>query len=144
LRRYLSQEEIQEITNEGFSIPKMEEAVAKLVEKIKVIYKEFIDRGKFYDQKHHYEFGKRYVTIFESDGYGECYETIGDWAEELTGETKFFFGYTGETYRDLIYEAIREYTDSLWGDLYIDNIVMIENELEGEILDLPISVLEEQ
>lgn len=126
-------------------IPTLEDALKELIKRIAPIYKEFIERGKFYDQEIIYEFGRQYVKIFETDGYGEPYKTIGDWAEELTGNEIFLHGYIGETYGDLIEEEVRNYVEEILGDYAteIESYGLVETELEEEILKLPIEMLED-
>jgi hypothetical protein len=145
MERFLNEEERLFIEEKQIFVPSLESALEELVKRIAPLYKEFISRGKFYDQKYHYEFGRQYVTIFETDGVGEPYKTIGDWAEELTGEQRFNQGYTGEIYQDLICEIVREYVDEVLGEFYEEieeSYCFIELELEEEVLGLSIDLLE--
>jgi hypothetical protein len=147
MKRFLNEEERLFIEENQIFVPSLESALEELVKRIAPLYKEFISRGKFYDQKHHYEFGRQYVTIFETAGVGEPYKTIGDWAEELTGEEKFNWGwgYTGEIYQDLICEIVREYVDEVLGEFHEEieeSYCFIELELEEEVLGLSIDLLE--
>jgi hypothetical protein len=147
MKELLGEYDLKLVEDNNISLPNLEEALEEMIKRIAPLYKEFIERGKFYDYKFKYEFGRQYVYIFESDGYGEPYETIEDWSEELTGERKFnFYGYGElyESYLDLIREKIREYVEELIGDYLseFDEVYLLENELEDEILDLPITVLE--
>lgn len=51
-----------------------------------MLYKEFIDKRKFYRIERSY---RPYYRVVEYESIGEPYETIGDWTEELTGNAAF-------------------------------------------------------
>lgn len=129
-------------------LPSDEEVYSEIINKIQNLYDDFIKKGIFYDYETVREFGEEHVRIFESDGYGTPYETIQDWANELTGCLDHS-SFTPERYEgriigdadDFLYDYINKLNPDK-EDMEECPFTIISSEYVSDILEQPIHFID--
>lgn len=126
-------------------LPKKEIIIESVLEKLAVIYKTFIDAGKFYEPVHHYEYGRCYTRMVEVPGLGSPYECIYEWLQEYTGEIGGYYlpRHFEDEMNDIIADIIYSVSDEVYSE-YEEELFEFEVELREEIGSISIVELEKR
>jgi len=140
MEEFFEFEDLQILKDNRIELPSAETVINDILPKVAKMYLDFIKKGVTYEVESQREFGKDYYFINKSDRKPGGYETIGQWAEEFTGDCGPKFGFIGPMkYADEIEEVMREYIASLFDselmadcDIYIGGA---ESELVAEVME---------
>lgn len=141
MERYFEEEDLQILRENNIRLHRVESVIKCLLPQVSELYRQFKDRGKFYDYvRIHIPMNEPpYVQDLREVDKSPVgtYKYVEDWANEFTGEYGAF--HRPLRYYDEIESIAREYVEEVLGVCLLNEYVIatgeVESEITSEILD---------